>query len=191
MSNEYKDWLNDEIKDFAIMKHNGQKRKYTGEPYINHPISLAQIIRQVCDKISETTAIDIDYINRLENVAYLHDTVEDTDATVEEIRERFGEYYASMTEWLTNISKPTDGNRSIRKKIDLDHILQAPVDAIIVKLADVYDNCKDLEKRDKGFAQVYFKEKRQFINALKDKHYVGTVENLIMQDLISLIEEVL
>lgn len=188
MSNEYKDWLNDEILDYATEKHKGQLRKYTNEPYINHPVNVAQILTKAYEEIDEP--FDLDYINGLRNIAFLHDTVEDTDATVDEIRERFGEYYASMVQWLTNVSKPSDGNRSIRKKIDLDHILSAPVTAIIVKLADIYDNCKDLEKRDPDFAKVYFKEKLMFIKALKNS-YNSPVEDKLVKTLSKWCLEVL
>lgn len=164
MSSEYKDFKHDEILDYAIKKHEGQTRKYTGESYIIHPISVATIIREIC---SDIQPMDLDIVYRLEELAYLHDTVEDTDATLEEIESLFGEYYSKNVEYLTNISKPEDGNRKIRKLIDMEHTLKGSIDSIIVKLADIIDNCQDIVKRDTSFAQKYLREKEEFIKRAK------------------------
>lgn len=165
MSSEYKDFKHDKILDYAIKKHEGQIRKYTGESYIIHPISVANIIREIC---SDIQPMDLDIVYRLEELAYLHDTVEDTDATLEEIESLFGEYYSKNVEYLTNISKPEDGNRKIRKMIDMEHTLKGSIDSIIVKLADIIDNCHDIVKRDASFAQKYLREKEEFIKRAKE-----------------------
>lgn len=171
MSNEYKDWINDSIYDYAVEKHNGQLRKYTNEPYINHPCNVAKIIRDICDElISFTRYISLDTINDLVNIAMLHDTVEDTDATFTEIEEKFGIHLRNMVFYLTNISTPEMGNRAYRKKVDLQHNLQAPIPALIVKLADVIDNCSDIVQRDKEFAKRYLKEKDTFLRVVYKKY---------------------
>lgn len=165
MSSEYRDFKHDKILDYATEKHKGQTRKYTGESYITHPISVAKIISEICSYIQP---MDLDIIYRLEELAYLHDTVEDTDATLEEMESLFGEYYSKNVEYLTNISKPEDGNRKIRKMIDMEHTLKGSIDSIIVKLADIIDNCHDIVERDSSFAKKYLGEKEEFIKRAKE-----------------------
>lgn len=188
MSNEYSDWLDDEIIQYAEDKHNGQVRKYTNEPYFNHPLRVSSIISEICSDIQRNNKIFIDtnIIKILKNTAILHDTVEDTDASFVEIEEKFGIKIRNLVFWLTNISKPEMGNRCYRKKIDLNHILQAPVQAIIVKIADVMDNCCDIVKRDKEFAKRYLKEKDIFLNAIykKYKDDFNNLEKITDYDLI-------
>lgn len=170
MSNEYKDWFYDKVFEYAFDKHKDQVRKYTNEPYINHPRNVAKWIGLMAEKLtSGVRYISLDTIYKLQEVAYLHDTVEDTDATFEEIEREFGTYFKEMVYWLTNVSKPEDGNRKIRKQLDAEHICQAPLDAIIVKLADIYDNCKDIVDNDSEFAKKYLEEKHTLLKMLAEK----------------------
>ena len=96
---------------FAAGAHGaiGQRRKYTGEPYIQHPMAVADIVRHVTDDPGMIAA------------AYLHDVVEDTQVTIEDVRSHFGVWIAARVADLTDISRPEDGNREIRKAIDRNH----------------------------------------------------------------------
>ena len=98
----------------------------------------------------------------------VHDTVEDTQATLEDIESHFGESVAEMVEELTDISKPSDGNRAIRKELDRQHSAQASVRAKTVKLADLIDNCKDIRKNDERFARVFLSEMGALLKVLSD-----------------------
>lgn len=176
MSNEYLDWKHDDLIDrayaFANEKHMGQLRKYTGEPYIVHPVSVSTKIAYHMSNIEPLFAFSPLDVATFQVVALLHDTVEDTDATFYEIEEKFGIYIRNIVYWLTNISKPEMGNRAYRKKMDLQHILQAPIEAMCLKMADVIDNCKDIVKREleteepSTFAKKYLKEKLTFLKAI-------------------------
>lgn len=84
MSNEYKDMLYDDMYDnafeYAYFKHLNQRRKWTDERYINHPINVQQIM---CEHMNTTDTYG--WFDRLEeanifSACLLHDTVEDTDA---------------------------------------------------------------------------------------------------------------
>lgn len=176
MSNEFLDWKCDEIIDkaysYANEKHDGQFRKYTNEPYIVHPISVsAKISHHMCN-IEPIFAFSPLDVATFQVIALLHDTVEDTDATYVEIEEKFGIYVRNIVYWLTNVSHPEMGNRAYRKKMDLQHTLQAPIEAMCVKMADVIDNCKDIAKREletkepSTFAKKYLKEKITFLKAI-------------------------
>jgi (p)ppGpp synthase/HD superfamily hydrolase len=136
--------------EFATKAHDGQLRKYTGEPYINHPIAVGDALKSLYKQTS----------NNMICAAILHDTVEDTDTTLFDINENFGNDVANLVYWLTDKSKKSDGNRKQRKYIDAMHILGAPYNAQIIKLADLIDNTSSIVKHDKDFAKVYLSEKR-------------------------------
>lgn len=124
-----------------------QKRKYTGHDYIVHPAEVVSILRKagVTDKVALAAA-------------WLHDTVEDTGITLNYIRVNVDQGVANVVEMVTDISKPEDGNRKIRKLLDREHYLTADYRGKSVKLADCLSNGKDIEKNDRDFSRVYFKE---------------------------------
>lgn len=133
--------------EFAAEAHGEQKRKYTGEPYVVHPIAVAQIVASVttcCDTIS---------------AAFLHDVVEDTPVTIDEIKEAgFCNYVAQMVGDVTDVSRPEDGNREIRKALDREHLANATPGGKTIKLADIIHNTKCICTNDKNFAKVYMSE---------------------------------
>lgn len=144
--------------NFAAFHHTEveQVRKYTGEPYINHPIEVAEIVRSVPHTPEMIAA------------ALLHDTVEDTNATLDDIEQTFGVDVAELVEMLTDVSRPEDGNRAIRKAIDLQHTAKASPEAQTIKLADLINNSASILDRDPVFAEVYIMEKRLLLEVLKD-----------------------
>lgn len=146
--------LIDKALKFATKAHGDQKRKYTGEPYINHPKSVASIVKSVNhDKYMITAAL-------------LHDVVEDTEATIEDVKAIFGGKVSSLVWWLTDQSKPSDGGRKERKEIDRNHIEKAPAKAQTIKLADLIDNTSSIVKHDENFARVYMAEKKLLLGVL-------------------------
>lgn len=143
-------------KEFAKKAHAGQYRKYTGEPYINHPISVYYIVKSVTDDESMLCS------------ALLHDVVEDTDITLAEIEKEFGTEIMTIVSDLTDVSKPTDGNRKIRKAIDREHTSNACIKAKTIKLADLIDNTESIVKYDSKFAKVYMNEKKLLLSVLTE-----------------------
>lgn len=132
-------------------------RKYTGEPYWKHPEAVAALVKTVRHTPEMVAA------------AYMHDVIEDTPCTEEQMRAEFGDPVTDLVIWLTDVSKPTDGNREARKRIDRAHTAAAPREAKTVKLADLIDNSHSIIARDPDFAQVYLKEKRLLLDeALAD-----------------------
>lgn len=146
--------------EFAIMAHGKQLRKYTGEPYIVHPVDVARIVRTVPHTPEMVAA------------AYLHDTVEDTDATIVDIELRFGSSVGRLVWHLTDISRPGDGNRAVRKKMDRDHIAAAPAEAQTCKIADLISNTKSIKEFDPDFWRVYRREKLAMLEVLTLGHRV-------------------
>jgi len=132
------------------------RRKYSNQPYHVHLQAVARLVATVTDDPEMVAA------------AWLHDTVEDTPATLEDIEEAFGAPVAELVEELTDISKPGDGNRAVRKEIDRMHTAQASVRAKTVKLADLIDNCGDITRHDPRFARLYLAEMGQLLDVLKE-----------------------
>lgn len=136
---------------FATAAHAAVKhvRKYTGDPYIVHPVEVARIVASVPGSTPDMIA-----------AAYLHDVVEDTGVTIEVILGEFGADIATLVGWLTDVSKPEDGNRAVRKARDREHSAAAPAEAQTVKLADLISNSRSIVAHDPAFAVTYLEEKR-------------------------------
>lgn len=132
----------------------GQKRKYTNEDYIVHPREVAQIVASV------------PHTREMLMASLLHDVVEDTNVTIEQIREEFGDVVADLVSDLTDVSKPEDGNRAIRKAKDLEHTANASADAQTIKLADLLSNTKSIVAHDANFARIYLAEKSKMLDVL-------------------------
>ena len=131
-----------------------QKRKYSGLPYFVHCEQVANIVRQAGGTDEMIAA------------AYLHDTVEDTPVTQEDILREFGPDVASLVEMLTDMSKKEDGNRRTRKQIDLNHTAQASAEGKTIKLADLIANAPDIAKNDPAFGKVFLYEKQALMKVL-------------------------
>lgn len=140
---------------FATKAHEGQTRKYTGEPYINHPKAVSDMLRK------HGLSKDV------QAAAILHDVVEDCGVLLETIRAEFGPRVARLVEEVTDVSKPEDGPRETRKAIDRAHYAKASADGKSIKLADLIDNTKSIVARDPHFARTYLEEKRRLLPLLK------------------------
>ena len=143
---------------FAKAAHEavGQMRKYTGEPYIVHPVEVARIVQTVPHTEATLAA------------ALLHDTVEDTGVTMDEIRQLFGHEVADLVEMLTDVSVPADGNRAVRKAIDRAHTARASAAGKTIKLADLISNTQSIVANDPGFARIYLREKASLMDVLRE-----------------------
>lgn len=146
--------------EFANEAHKNVRRR-SGEPYMLHPIAVARIVVE---------NIGLGY--KSISAALLHDVVEDTDYTVEDIRNLFGAKIASLVEGLTKIKNVLDkedkkkGNQSVQslqaenfKRILLT--LNDDVRVVLIKLADRLHNCRTIEfmpehKRDKILSETMF-----------------------------------
>src|SRR5215207_7242132 len=111
---------------FAAEKHKDKRRKYSGQPYFNHLQSVANRIQG--NGMTDPTVLA---------AAYLHDTVEDTDTSMQEIIEEFGADIAELVYWLTDAEH---GNREARNLMSSWRLARAPMQAKIIKFADIIDN---------------------------------------------------
>jgi len=148
-----------EARIFATEAHAsiGHKRKYTGEDYIVHPERVVQLLTVVKHNPEMLAA------------GWLHDVVEDVPGiTISIIREKFGHRVASLVAQVTDVSKPSDGNREARKLIDLHHLAKADLEGKTIKLADIADNTLTIERYDPKFAVRYRHEKLALLSVLTE-----------------------
>jgi hypothetical protein len=145
-------------KDFAVREHTRivHRRKYTSAPYAVHLANVAALVATVTDDPATLAA------------AWLHDVVEDTPCTHEDVEREFGREVAGLVESLTDVSRPGDGNRAARKGKDLQHLALASAAAKTVKLADLIDNCRDICRHDPKFARVYLAEMKDLLEVLRE-----------------------
>lgn len=122
-------------RNWATLYHKGQTRKYTGEPYITHPEAVGALVR--AHGLSDTAII----------AALLHDTVEDTNATLESVEETFG---PKVAEYVWYLTKPPGfvGDRATRKEHDRNRLSLAPEEVRLIKFYDVYHNASSIKEHD-------------------------------------------
>lgn len=154
--------LAERARIYATQAHQriNHRRKYSNQPYHVHLEAIVKLLQQVTDDTELLAA------------AWLHDTVEDTPATLDNIENEFGQNVAELVEELTDVSLPSDGNRAVRKEIDLKHLAQASNRAKTIKLADLIDNCQDITRHDPRFAAVFLDEMAALLEILEDGHPV-------------------
>jgi guanosine-3',5'-bis(diphosphate) 3'-pyrophosphohydrolase len=117
---------------FAAHKHRNQRRKdAVASPYINHPLALARVLSEE-GGITDAATIC---------AALLHDTVEDTETTPEEIEREFGAEVRSIVDEVTDDKALPKVDR---KRLQIEHAAEASAKAKLVKLADKICNLRDM-----------------------------------------------
>ena len=148
---------------FAAHKHRDQRRKDPeASPYINHPIALANILWLEGD-VHEPLVIC---------AALLHDTVEDTDTTQEELAERFGPVVAKIVMEVTD-DKTLD--KASRKRLQVEHAPHISREAKLVKLADKIANLRDVASSPPAEwapsrQREYFEWAKRVVDGLRGVH---------------------
>ena len=118
--------------EFAASKHQGQRRKgRTKRPYIGHCIEVSRMIAEIA-KSDDPTIL---------SAAILHDTLEDTETTREELSEAFGERVADFV-WQVTDDKSLP--KAERKKLQIDHAPHLSPAAKLIKIADKISNVREI-----------------------------------------------
>jgi len=145
------------IQQFADTAHGEQKRKYSDERYIVHPIRVMETCSEYTDNIQTLAA------------ALLHDVLEDTPVTEEqllsfletlmenEVAKQTLELVVELTDVYTKEAYP-HLNRKQRKEKETLRIEQTSADSQTIKYADILDNCKEIAASDPNFAPRFLKE---------------------------------
>lgn len=138
---------------FAAEKHRHQRRKDAdASPYINHPIALANLLkREGVDDVAVLCA------------ALLHDTIEDTNTTADELRVLFGEVITSV---VLEVTDDKDLDRAQRKRLQVEHAHAVSERAKLVKLADKICNVYDMVAAPPATWTI--ERKREYLRWSKD-----------------------
>jgi len=173
---------------FAAYKHRDQRRKdVNASPYINHPIALADVL---CNEggITDETVLC---------AALLHDTVEDTKTTPEELTEKFGKIISGIVMEVTDDKK---NDKAERKRLQIEHATYASYQAKLVKLADKISNLRDIvscppDGWDIQRKQEYFDWAKKVIDQVRgtntvlekifDEIYTKGLETMTNHDMIA------
>ncbi len=117
---------------FATKKHQGQKRKGKNQdPYIFHPLNVAKVIMEIGHIVDQDIVI----------AAVLHDTLEDTTATIKELTKYFG---LKVTDIVAEVSDDKSLDKNERKQRQVRHAPSLTYGARVVKLGDKLVNCRDI-----------------------------------------------
>lgn len=160
----------DQAIDFASKAHEGQKRK-SGEPYIIHPIAVAHTLIE--------WGMDIDSVL----AGILHDTVEDTEVTLDQIESLFGHDVAFLVDGVTKVSKARAGMQDLsnylpQTKDNLSKLLIAvghDVRVIIIKLADRLHNLSTLQHMSREKQIKIARESLEVFGPMADRLGMGRV----------------
>ncbi len=154
---------------YTQIKHGGQERKFTGEPYFYHPLKVAITISNMFNK---------EYMIK---AALMHDLIEDTDAISYDIKRMFGNKTAKLVSELTIDKKKREvfGGKKLYLTFLIDKMSG---DAFTLKLADRLDNIKYLSEKGtpSDFIKWYVKETKYILDHL-DRHPDNNQLNLITE----------
>ena len=149
-----KEDLSSRARAFCIRAHAGQTRE-GGEPYHTHPEAVADLLRGEGVEDAEILA-----------AAYLHDVVEDTSVTIEELEREFGGRVASLVEEMTNPDYPgrtfEEKHRQLR-----EHALHMSDEARLIKLADRLHNLSEIHHRPPDGRRRYAEVTADLLAALR------------------------
>lgn len=148
------------LNAYALSKeaHKDQVRKYTGEPYIIHPVDVAVTLRNYLGNKATASMI---------SATLMHDVVEDTEVSFNTIAKQFDKETVHIVSGLTSASKwLVNFNRSKRKSIDKAFFKFTGWEIQSIKCADIIDNLRTILIYDKGFAVTYLKEKKDLVEVL-------------------------
>ncbi len=157
-----------QVLDFVTKHHGQQKRKYTQEPYVNHLIRVALMVKAYSDD------------SRMVVAALGHDLLEDTACTVPDLYQFLtginfsdsdSDYICFLVEELTDVFTPKvfpQFNRKTRKELEAARLSEISPSAQTIKYCDLIDNTTSIVKHGGGFAKVYLKEKKRIL-ALMNK----------------------
>ena len=173
---------------FATRAHQGTERRGKGFPYIVHPLEAMAIVATITNKPDLLAA------------AVLHDTVEDTEVTLDELKQEFGEHIASLVADETDVKHTPDGKKLTwkeRKQRDMDNLRAASREVKIVAIGDKLSNMRAIARdyRQKGDAlwQI-FRVKDKATHAWRYKGLRDALQELkdtfAFQEFDQLVEEI-
>jgi GTP pyrophosphokinase len=140
---------------FAAHRH-GDQRRPTGAPYLEHLLEALEVL------VRGAGVTDKDVLA----AAVLHDVVEDTPATVDDVRAGFGDEVAALVGWVTIPDTPEGADRAAHKEAHLAKLGTAPDNAVLVKLADRTSNVQTLRNLSPDRQRSYYAQTVRYIMPL-------------------------
>lgn len=138
----------------AAAAHEGQVRKYTNEPYITHPMAVAEMLLEYGIEDPDMHA-----------AALLHDVVEDTKLTLHDVEAVASKEVAWIVYGLTKLELP-GVNRAKRKEIEAIRLAKKSASVQTIKCLDLLHNMKSIVEHDPKFAKVFMREARVLCNVM-------------------------
>ena len=167
--------ISKKAEQFARKKHAGQIRNFSNEPYFNHVKRVSENIRKYkkSHKSEELVA-----------AAFLHDTLENTNTTYEEIEEKFGRLVASLVEEMTNDKKEiSHSNKKRYLASKLSDTKKMSSWGLCLKLSDRLDNISDLNITSPEFKKKYIEETEYIIDTLEKKRELTETQKHLIKDI--------
>ena len=164
----------DKAKAWALEKHKLQWRKFAGEPYSSHPIRVAETVKKYTRNADIIAA------------AYLHDTVEDTKTSYEEIDAAFGPKVSKIVKELTTI--PEDLEKVGKTAYLIKKMNAMSPEALLIKMADRLDNLSDLNTAPKKWQVKYANSSMQVLGSLSSSKFKSE-HNKIARDILLILQD--
>lgn len=169
---------NPSAQEFATQKHSGQFRR-NGLPYIEHPKAVASHVRRVKGHSHK--------IKDLEDAAWLHDTLEDTDTTNAEILSTFNPNVMTLVHELTS------DEEELKKLGKTEYLKKKFVGisswALLIKLADRLTNLSDLMEADKAWATKYATQTQDVIDYLLANRKLTSPQQQLVREIQEILTE--
>jgi len=153
--------------DFSAKAHQGQRRR-SGEPYLQHPIAVAGVLSSLKTDVTAIVA------------ALLHDTLEDTVATPEELEKEFGKDVVHLVDGVTKIGKITFKSHEEKQAENFRKMLLSMADdirVVLIKLADRLHNMRTLEHLSSAKRQAIAEETLEIYAPLANRLGIGWIKN--------------
>lgn len=166
-------------REFATERHGGQIRRYDGTPYTMHLYRVSELVSMV----------HIPNISTAVAASWLHDTLEDTSTTEDDLWNNFGFTVSAIVYGLSDLQTPGNGNRAERKMnyacklYNIDSEFFATM-IHTIKAADLIDNGRSIMKHDHKFARVYLDEVGYMIK-IGSLRYAYTPFKIMLDDMIN------
>lgn len=161
--------------NFATKAHEGDKRKFSGDDYITHPLKVALMVSAYTD--DENTVI----------AGVLHDVVEDTEYTFEDIENKFG---YTVKELVVGLTKTYSGSDEYESKVVSEMLRFKEINdgrVLLVKVADIFSNLSDYKKAPKSFLKKFVDGKKRLLGVIAVKSIVNSG---LVADTYALIDEI-
>lgn len=165
-------------REYAEKQHKGAYRKFAGEPYVEHPKRVAKFVK----KFKRSHKLD-----DLISAALLHDTIEDTDTTEEDLEKMFGGLVSSL---VKELSSDEEELKKMGKKEYLAKKMTGMSSwGLVIKLADRLDNVSDLKNASESFQKKYANETYYILKQLNKNRDLSDTQKKIMREIKKKLKE--